>query len=355
MKKKLLLHNKKDRKIIYSIKKLVNKKFTRKKEKSIYQKLFHKLFIIFFVLLGIRYIISLFRKLHQVNKRKNITKNLKNNNSTKVCLCAIAKRENLYIYYFIQHYKDLGYDHIYIYDNNDINDEKVEDVLKTFIMDGYVTIIDYRGFRGPRQSPQMEAYYDCYEKHNKEYDWLSFFDIDEYLILKPNGIKIQPFIESERYKLCPIVKINWIDYSDNNQIYYENKSLLERFPNASRHKGENLNIKSIMRGGFPYYNLSKTYNPHYLYYGVKSCSSSGKFIRGTYLNIPPDYGFATLNHYFTKTITEYVNKVKKGLATTKIYLGKRILKHFFNLFFALNNKTEEKVKIFNNAFNTSFE
>ena len=101
----------------------------------------------------------------------------------------------------------------------------------------------------------MEAYYNCYEKHNKEYDWLSFFDIDEYLILKPKGIKIQPFLESERYKLCPNIKINWEDYSDNDQIYYEDKSLTKRFTNSSRHKGENLNIKSIMRGGFPYYNL----------------------------------------------------------------------------------------------------
>ncbi len=53
-----------------------------------------------------------------------------------------------------------------------------------------IYLIDYRGFRGPRNQPQMEAYYDCYEKHNKEYDWLSFFDLDEYLVLKPKGMKI---------------------------------------------------------------------------------------------------------------------------------------------------------------------
>ena len=40
-----------------------------------------------------------------------------------------------------------------------------------------------------KNNTQMEAFYECYEKHNEEYDWLSFFDIDEYLILKPKGIK----------------------------------------------------------------------------------------------------------------------------------------------------------------------
>ena len=139
--------------------------------------------------------------------------------------------ENKYIIHYVKHYKNLCYDHMYIYDNNDINGKKVEDVIKNYINDKYITLIDYRGYRGPRNQPQMEAYYDydCYEKHNKEYDWLSFFDIDEYLILKPNGIKIQQFLESERYKLCPIVKIIWRLYSDNNQVYYENKSFQKDF------------------------------------------------------------------------------------------------------------------------------
>ena len=101
----------------------------------------------------------------------------------KVCLCAIAKKENLYIKFYLDHYKQLGYDHIYLYDNNDINDEKIEDVIQEYLSNNYVTLIDYRGYRGKRENPQMDAYYDCYEKHSMEYDWLSFFDLDEYLIL----------------------------------------------------------------------------------------------------------------------------------------------------------------------------
>ena len=313
-----------------------------------------KLFLIIF--LSLIYISLL--KFSNINNKTNIV-NIQSNKTnktekvTKVCLCAIAKKENLYIQFFIDHYRKLGYDHIYLYDNNDKNDEKIEDVIKDDINNGYVTLIDYRGYRGPKNSPQMNAYYDCYEKHNLEYDWLSFFDIDEYLILKPKGINIQNFLNSERYKECPNIKINWIIYSDNNQIKYENKPLTERFTNLSKSRNSRKTIKSIMRGNISYYNLEKTYNPHYLYLNVKSCSSSGKFIGGTCYYEPPDYSYAQLNHYI-KTMPEFIEKMKKGLATSELILDRYTLKEYFDIFFRACDKTDEKVKIFNEAFNTNF-
>ena len=51
------------------------------------------------------------------------------NKSLKVCLCIIGKKENVYASEFVDHYKKIGYDKIFIYDNNDIEDEKFEDVL----------------------------------------------------------------------------------------------------------------------------------------------------------------------------------------------------------------------------------
>ena len=44
-------------------------------------------------------------------------------NETKVCLCAIAKNENLYIREFIEHYKKIGYNNIFIYDNIDTKEK----------------------------------------------------------------------------------------------------------------------------------------------------------------------------------------------------------------------------------------
>ena len=48
----------------------------------------------------------------------------------KVCVCSCGKNENAYAKEFVQHYANFGVDIIYIYDNNDINDERFDDVLE---------------------------------------------------------------------------------------------------------------------------------------------------------------------------------------------------------------------------------
>jgi hypothetical protein len=41
----------------------------------------------------------------------------------------------------------LGYNHIFIYDNNDKDGERLEDVIQKYIDEGFVSITDYRGDR----------------------------------------------------------------------------------------------------------------------------------------------------------------------------------------------------------------
>ena len=52
---------------------------------------------------------------------------------------------------------------------------------------------------------QMNAYYDCYKKNNLFYDWIAFFDADEYLVLYKDK-NIQKFLTSSRYKNCEIIR-----------------------------------------------------------------------------------------------------------------------------------------------------
>jgi hypothetical protein len=149
----------------------------------------------------------------------------------------ICKQENLYIKNFIDYYKKLGITKIIIYDNNDLDGEKFEDVIKNEIDKGYVTIINYRGDRGNGYvgGQQMKAYYDCYKKNNLYYDWITFFDIDEYLVLNKEN-NIQQFLTSSRYDKCELVKVNIAFYTDNNQLEFEDKPLMERFTEKAKNK-----------------------------------------------------------------------------------------------------------------------
>ena len=72
----------------------------------------------------------------------------------------MGKRENLYINEYLNHYKNIGYDHVFLYDNNDIGDEKFEDIISKDLIGKFVTIKDYRGIKGKNVPRLYEAYKD---------------------------------------------------------------------------------------------------------------------------------------------------------------------------------------------------
>ena len=269
-------------------------------------------------------------------------------NKQFICLCVIGKKENLYVKEFINHYKKLGYNHIFIYDNNDVNDERFSDILGDEIQNGFVSIIDYIGHR-KLKSLQIKAYYDCYNRNKRNYDWLSFYDFDEFLELKPKDIPIQEFLNNERYKECQNIKINWlIYYSKNETLYYENKPLQIRFIKAFYNSLLNIHIKSTVRGGMAKNYWSKWTNPHSSLIKFKSCSSSGKFVNSkTPFIEPPDYKYAFIKHYYTKSFEEYCIKIKRGWPDKK---DKNFSK---NNLIKENRNNNERMKIIRHIFNLS--
>ena len=100
------------------------------------------IFKIFFIFLLFYIYILEHKKKFKSNIKKFISNYILHNayKYIKACLCVIGKNENLYVKEFVTYYKNLGYNHIYIYDNNDVNGERFEDVLDDEIKSNFVTI-----------------------------------------------------------------------------------------------------------------------------------------------------------------------------------------------------------------------
>lgn len=267
-----------------------------------------------------------------------------------ICLCVIGKEENLYAKEFIEYYKKLGYQKIFIYDNNEINGEKFEDILYNEIKSGFVSIINYRGYKGI----QFEAYYDCYQNNYKKFKWLSFFDFDEFLEIYPKN-NIRQFLNNKIFNNCQTIKLNWLPFSDNDLINYENKLVQERF--TSPLKISKI-IKSIVRGNLNINFWEKATNVHTSYYGFESCYTSGKPLILNKSNISYcKYGegnYAILKHYNTKTIEEYINKILRGRANS-FDSGPDYIKALLNHFFRVNKKTKPKIDYINKRLNISYK
>ena len=275
-------------------------------------------------------------------KTKKISKNL------KICLCIMGKNENLYAKEYINHYKRIGYNHIFLYDNNDIDGERFDDELHEELNEGFLTIINYRGIGN---GPQLKIYYDCYEKNNQEYDWLSFFDFDEFLEL-PNNKNIQEFLANKRYKKCQNIKINALYYSDNELLFYDNRPVQKRFTTPLLNYTKNYVIKSTVKGKLKDNYWKKSQCAHTSLMNCINCNSNGEIIKyNAGRNYKYNYTYAVLKHYYTKSVEEFYNKIKRGEAFYKnISLNERRIISKIRKYFEINKKTKKKIELFLKLF-----
>ena len=248
----------------------------------------------------------------------------------KVCLCTPLKKENLYIKEFVEHYQSYNVDKIFLYDNNDIDGEHLEFVINNYVQSGFVEIVNFRG----KIKALLDMMNDCYKKNYLYYDWLIFYEIDEFINLK-NYHDIKRFLSLEKYNNCDTIQLNWLMHTDNEKLYYENKPLKLRFKNSNK-LIKVTGIKSILRGKIPNITINCI---HRLNENLKTCDGFGRrtHLEGAGTTIL-DYKYNFIDHYFCKSTQEFVNKLNKKDA---IFIDDN-LRDRIKVYFAINKPTKEK-------------
>ena len=261
----------------------------------------------------------------------------------KVALCTIGRMENLYAVEFVEYYKSIGFDKIFIYDNNFGNEEHFEDVLQPYIDDGFVEITNYRN----KMVCQLQAYTECYNKHKDEYDWIAFFDFDEFMCVT-DGSNVKEYLSDNVFNGFNTIRLNWMNYGDNGLVKYDNRPVQERFTKPADYDikmtysfPENNHTKSIIRGGINDFKWRE--NTHTPGMRLKSCDCNGVQCEDSAFK-PYNYDRCYIKHYYTKTIDEWL-----GHKYTRQYADrphqKLNIDELVKRFFIFNEKTDEKIKI----------
>ena len=263
----------------------------------------------------------------------NVTKKI------KVCVCTPAKEENKYIRQFVEHYKKYGADKIFLYDNNELNGERFEEVINDYIEDGFVEIRDFRG----QKRVVMTMMNDCYKNNFRDYDWLIFFEVDEFIYLK-DFQNIKDYLGNKRFDKCETIQLNWLFHTDNNLLYYDSRPLKERFPEREKKargakNGTSNGIKSILKGHIPRIEINCI---HTLNHNLKSCDGFGN--RTKILGISceiSDFEYYYIDHYNFKSTQEFIDKVNKG---DVLFYKDNIIERI-RVYFAANEMTKEKIDL----------
>ena len=235
----------------------------------------------------------------------------------------------------MKHYEKYGVDKIFLYDNNDIDGENFEEVINDYIKNGFVEVMNWRG----EYRAMIKIMNDCYKRNYRYYDWLIFYEIDEHIFLY-NYNSIKSFLDQPKYKRCQEIYLCLVCHTDNNLLYYEDKPLAERFPlkvPKTKLPGKRLELKTIIRG-----HINGVYitSVHIGDKTLKSCNSSGLHENFGQTKFLGDQKYYYIDHYYSKSTEEFIQKVNRGDAYRKDpgYGRERIDKYFLQ-----NEITKEKI------------
>lgn len=262
-----------------------------------------------------------------------------------VIIVMICKNESRYLREFIDYHLGIGFDRIIIADNNDIDGERYENLLKDYIVAGKVQLIDLRGKQG-----MQKIFYNNLKHYGIEYEWAAFIDTDEFITFSEAGRKlfnndIKNFLRSRDY--VKAYKLNWMLYGDNGEIYYKNEPVTSRFPkpldkNVIFHYKfpENSHVKSILRNDVV---VNFTDNPH----GINECNDyytpQGLPVNGGPFNFNLEYSVLYVRHYYTKSLEEWCTN-KMGRSYADYLRSDRIDYYPLKDYFIYNEWTEDKQK-----------
>lgn len=243
-----------------------------------------------------------------VNVRRKETVIVPPRNYTFKCyIVASFRLEGYYLEDWVDYHLNLGFDKIYLLDNNsDKDDLEYVEKLKN---NQRVEIINKRN----RPYNQAGWYNSMYYRIPRG-DWCFFCDIDEYLTLT-NNLYLKEWVLMAMEKGCHQLKPNWLVYGSNGEITLRPGSVRERFPNPTRidapfPQEQNKHCKAFVQGGFggSFWTVHHLKGPR----RMVGCNGNLDIVEhNTPMVDNPVWDTAYIRHYVTRSEQEYCLKMRK--------------------------------------------
>ncbi len=222
----------------------------------------------------------------------------------RVGVCLFVKNEARDIAEWLAYQHVIGFDAVIAYDN--ASTDSTVDVLRAAGRAQDVRPIDW-GPGSPKRA-QVDAYDHCLATFGAEFDWLAFFDADEFLV--PHGGDVKDLLSPLDHASAMVV--NWAMFGSSGHVDYPADLVIEAF--TRRRPWGARNVKSIVR---PSEVVGYPPNPHRFPVSGRTLWPDGrepdwlppKFAQTVE---SPDLSICQLNHYFTRSYRHWQDRVERG-------------------------------------------
>lgn len=253
---------------------------------------------------------------------------------SRVVVCALARHEEVYIVDWIKWWRGIGVDHFYLWDNNDLNDQKLYNTILPEQRQ-YVTVINIRGRH--EGSMQHHVYTEFYKSYGQSFDWCFFVDIDEFLT---NVADVHQWLDDPQFCGVQAIRIRWRLFGDDNLIERDmSKPVWEGITQVQDFDPElSCQGKTVLRGKMRNVTCRSCHWFKVNNQMALACLPTGEACTSKYKIEEPYTSQIKLNHYRTKTLSEFMKqKYGRGDAIySKININ-------LDYYFITNKKTPEKL------------
>lgn len=228
----------------------------------------------------------------------------------RTCICVIIKDEHQYLEEWINHHLNLGIDEIFLYE--DYYSKSHADIIKPFGDKVHLQSIDYVlkhkdckiiSDKGPYRQNALFTWFPL--NYGKEFDWILFNDIDEFLILK------QPLHELlAEYNDKPAIYFWWKNYGASGNIKKPQGKVMDNYTKLA--SSFNVCFKTFLNCKY------------YTYWEIQIHKVKG----GVFPIDENGCHKGWINHYFTKSWDEWKGKI---LIRGDVNKGHRKIYQFFKL------------------------
>lgn len=221
---------------------------------------------------------------------------------SKIACVAVVRNEARFIAEFVAWQFVIGFDTVVLLDNGSTDGT----VSVAQAVRGDVRVIDWPTAAADYQ---MRGYEHACAVLSGSFDWLAFFDVDEFLVL-PEGASLHAVLA--RCADADAVGVPWAIFGSSGRHEATSGLVIETFTRrAEAGFFPNRHIKSIVRPR----QVLGALNPHAFRVPGRYVGLDGRaltFEGPGILADPPDFTAGRLNHYFVKSWADWQQKMRRG-------------------------------------------
>jgi hypothetical protein len=225
-------------------------------------------------------------------------------------ICLVVKDYNEYIVEWLEYHRRMGCGRFYIYDHG--SETPMLLVIKDYVLSGLVeyTYTDFRLWGSHGRPYQIQAYDKCLKEFGPRHRWMGFIDSDEFIVVVNKTQTIPDVLRG--YEGYGGVGLTWMVFGSSNHIFKPPGGVLPNYHKCA----PNRLIKTIVNPAFASHADRDPH--HFAYIGDKFTVSTSyaKLTEPYNQDFSKAYDVMYINHYHTKSMEDFIGKLRRGRGIT---------------------------------------